>query len=248
MAFDLFTFVASLFNFIVLLVLLRIFLFERVTKAIDERQRRIAESWDEAEEKQREADDLRADYEQRMEEIDEERDELLRQAKDEMERQKRARLEEVRDEMDEKRQEWMQALADEQNRLLESVRREVAYAAIESSKAVLHALAGVNLEQRMIDRLLEEVRSHNDDELVGRLEGADVEITTSAKLNDDERQRVTSALGEVAEPGSIAFNESDELGCGIRMRIGNLEIGWSIADRLSDLEGEVSRLVEARGA
>ncbi len=247
MEFDLFTFGASLFNFIVLLVLLRIFLFERITKAIDERQRRIAETWDEAESKQREADDIRADYEQRMEEIDEERDELLRRAKEEMERQKRARLDDVRSEMDEKRKEWMDDLAGEQHRLLESVRKEVAHAAIESSRAVLRALAGVDLEQRMIDRLLEEIGSHQNEELADELEGAEVEITTSTELHDDDRERITSALRKVAEPGSISFHQSDELGCGVRMRIGDLEVGWSIADRLSDLESEVSRLVEANG-
>jgi F-type H+-transporting ATPase subunit b len=247
MEFDLFTFGASLFNFIVLLVLLRIFLFERVTKAMEERQRRIAESWDEAERKQHDADGIRANYEQRMEEIDEERDKLLRQAKEEMERQKGARLDEVRVEMEEKRMEWMQELEREQQRLLESIRSEVAHAAIESTRAVLLALAGAKLEQRMIDRLLEEIDSHKNAELIDQLQAAEVEVTTSTELDEDDRERITSALREVAEPASVSFRESDDLGCGVRMRIGDLEIGWSIADRLSDLEGEVSRLVEARG-
>lgn len=246
MQFDLFTFLASLFNFLVLLALLRVFLFKRVTQAMDAREERIADAWDEAENEKEEAERLRADYERRMQEADDERDEILEQARREMEREKRKRLEEASEEVDAKRREWLHSLESDQQRLVQSVREEVGRATVESTRSALEALAGTTLERRMVERLLEQIGEQDGDELGTSLENAQVEITTSSELADDERDRISARIRELAEPESIEFNVSDELVCGLRMRIDDLEIGWSIADHMAELETDVSELVESR--
>ncbi|MFW6312935.1 MAG: F0F1 ATP synthase subunit delta [Spirochaetota bacterium] len=245
MQFDLFTFFASLFNFLVLLALLRIFLFKRITNAMDTREQRIADNWDEAERTKHEAEELRAEYEQRMEEADDERDELLRETREEIDRQKKEQLEQARKEVDEKRKEWLESVRADQSRLVRSIRESVARAAVDSTQAALGSLAGVSLEQEMVARLLEEIAS-GDDDLSRAVAGSAVEITTSHELDEKQRDRITTGISEVAEPASVEFSESDDLICGVRMRIGDREIGWSVADHIAGLEGGIEELIEAR--
>jgi len=245
MQFDLFTFFASLFNFLVLLLVLRIFLFKRVTRAMDTREERIASTWDEAEKSRGEADELRAEYERRIEEADEERDELLSQAREEIEREKRRRMDEARKEVSRKRDEWLESLRAEQERLVRSVREQVARATVESTRAALSSLADTNLERRMVERLAVELGGRRE-ELSAAASGARVEVTTSEPLDEADRERVRDAVNGVAQPGSIDFDESDDLVCGIRMRIGDREIGWSLADHMGRLQTGIDELVEAR--
>jgi F-type H+-transporting ATPase subunit b len=245
MQFDLFTFFASLFNFLVLLALLRIFLFKRVTQAMDAREERIASTWDDAEKSQQEADELRSEYERRMEEADEERDEMLANARAEIDRQKRARMEEARQEVDRKRQEWLASLRSDQERLRRAVRRQVAEATVASTRAALRSLAGFELERQMVDRLLAEIGERGD-EIAALISGASVEVTTSHRLGGGERKRLEEGISAIAEPDSIEFNESDDLVCGLRLRVADRELGWSVADYLANLETGIDELIETR--
>jgi len=245
MQFDLFTFFASLFNFLVLLFLLRIFLFKRVTNAMDTREQRIADNWDEAERTKHEAEELRAEYEQRMEEADDERDELLRETREEIERQKKKQLDQARDEVREKREEWLESVRADQSRLMRSIRESVARATVESTQVALGSLAGVSLEQEMVVRLLEEIGDGARD-LSDAIADSQVEVVTSHALGDELRDRIKSGISEIAEPASVEFDESGDLVCGVRMRVGDREIGWSVADHIAQLESGIEEMIEAR--
>lgn len=245
MQFDLFTFLASLFNFLVLLALLRAFLWKPVTKAMDERESRIQGSWDEAERERDEAEQLREEYEQKMNELDAEREEMLASTRDELEREKRRRLDEIRGEVDSRREEWLAGLRGDQDRLRRAIRSEVAHATVDSTAAALEALAGTSLAARMTERLLEEIDAGRE-ELADSMRGATVEVTTSERLDDDRRRRLEERLREIGEPGGIEFTEADELICGVRLQVGDREIGWSVADHVAELESRIADLVEER--
>jgi F-type H+-transporting ATPase subunit b len=245
MQFDLFTFLASLFNFLVLLALLRIFLFKRVTQAMDAREDRIAANWDEAEQEKHKAQELKSEYEQKMQQAGKERDDILQEAHAEMEREKRERMEEIRDEIDAKRTEWLHALESDKERLLRAVREQVARATVESTRSALQALAGTTLERQMVERLLEAVAEQNG-EIAQSLEGAEVEVTTSSSLSEDDRERIRSRLRDVGAPASVEFTESSDLICGVRLQVGDREIGWSVSDHVAELESSIDELIQAR--
>ena len=242
MQFDLFTFIASLFNFIVLLVLLRIFLFKRVVAAMEARESRLSETWDEAEEAKSDAEELRDEYAKRMERIDEKRSEVLDDARSQADRERESLLEEARHEVQQKREEWMDALREDQQKLLRGVQEEVTRAAVESARSILQGLAGVSLEDAMVDRLLQQISEDGDQaEMFG---GEEVQIATSRELDDDERSRIRTRLNDVAEPDSVDFTRVDGLICGVRIKLGDREISWSAADRVADLETAVTDLLK----
>jgi F-type H+-transporting ATPase subunit b len=245
MQFDLFTFLASLFNFLVLLGVLRIFLFKRVTAAMDARESRIADNWDEAEHEKEEAEQLRRDYEQRMQEADEERDDLLEEARRQIEREKEQGLERAREEVDRRRQDWLEGLQSEKERLFQSVRSEVARATVESTDAALRALAGETLQHQIVATLIDQL-SQRQDELAEHIRGRSVEVTTADALSEQEQERVRETVNGIAAAETIDFSTSDRVICGVRMRLGDRELGWSIADHLAKLETDMAELVESR--
>ncbi|MFP4563574.1 MAG: F0F1 ATP synthase subunit B, partial [Spirochaetia bacterium] len=60
--FDLFTFVATIVNFLILVALLRIFLYKRVVKAVEDRRAKIENRWNEAETAREDAERSRQEY------------------------------------------------------------------------------------------------------------------------------------------------------------------------------------------
>ena len=83
MLFDWFTVGAQALNFLILVFLMRRFLYKPILHAIDEREKRIAAELANADAKMAEAQKERDDYQQKNEELDQQRAALLAQATDE---------------------------------------------------------------------------------------------------------------------------------------------------------------------
>ena len=80
MSIDLTTIIATLLNTLILFLVLKHFLFDKVNKVIDERQKEIQQSYDRAEEAERNAQQLEADYNAKIGQAKEESAEIIRDA------------------------------------------------------------------------------------------------------------------------------------------------------------------------
>ncbi len=80
MSIDLTTIIATLLNTLILFFVLKHFLFDKVNKVIDERQKEIQQSYDRAEEAEKNAQQLEADYNAKIGQAKEESAEIIRDA------------------------------------------------------------------------------------------------------------------------------------------------------------------------
>jgi len=243
MQFDLFTFLASFFNFIVLLVVLRIFLFKRVTNAMDEREERIETTWDEAEEEKDQAQRLKSEYEQKMQAAEDERAELFHEAKQQAEAERKDKLEELRKEIDDRRDQWLSDLKEQNEQLVREIDREIARATVTSVQNALSRLANRSLEEQMVRVLAKRVRGQWADQLKDHVDGSEVEITASEDLSPELQDEIRAAFEDLGKPESVSFKKDKEIVCGARVRVGEQELGWSVADQTSDIENSVNRII-----
>ena len=80
MSIDLTTIIATLLNTLILFLVLKHFLFNKVNKVIEERQNDIQQSYDKAEEAEKNAQKLEADYNEKIGQAKEESAEIIRDA------------------------------------------------------------------------------------------------------------------------------------------------------------------------
>ncbi len=80
MSIDLTTIIATLLNTLILFLILKHFLFDKVNKVIDERQKEIQDSYDRADEAEKNAQKLEADYNEKIGQAKEESAEIIRDA------------------------------------------------------------------------------------------------------------------------------------------------------------------------
>src|ERR1700685_3358670 len=100
MLIDWFTVAAQAINFLILVWLLKRFLYKRILHAIDEREKGIATQLAQAEAKKADAQKERDDFQHKKEAFDQERAALLKEATDEAKAERERLLEEARRDAD----------------------------------------------------------------------------------------------------------------------------------------------------
>jgi F-type H+-transporting ATPase subunit b len=121
MLIDWFTVGAQVVNFLILVWLLKRFLYKPILHAIDERERRIAKELADADTRKTEAEKERDEFQKRNDEFDEQREELLSKAKGEARAESQRLLEESRLAADALRAKQEDALKREQQSLNDEI-------------------------------------------------------------------------------------------------------------------------------
>ncbi|MGD8758265.1 MAG: F0F1 ATP synthase subunit B, partial [Deltaproteobacteria bacterium] len=122
MLIDWFTVIAQIINFLVLVYLLKRFLYKPIIKAMDERERRISGRLEEAEKREDQARHELERYQKKNKEIDGRRQVLLNQIKEDAEVQRKALIDQARDQVEGVRANWHEALEREKDAFLQDLR------------------------------------------------------------------------------------------------------------------------------
>lgn len=251
MQIDWFTFAAQIVNFLILVWLLRRFLYGPIVTAMAEREERIADRFEEAREKEETAEAEAARYRQKQEELASIREVKIEEAEREAHERRRELVEEAREEVDRLEEQWTEALRRERDTFLHDLAQRVSRETLTLVRQALQELADADLERQVIrvfiDRLdaMDEEGREKVTEAV-EAETGDVLIRTAFELDDDQRQALTDALRDVTggEP-TPDFERDDEFGVGIELRAGGRKIAWSLDSYISDLKDRIRTRIDA---
>ncbi|MFW5696163.1 MAG: F0F1 ATP synthase subunit B [Phototrophicaceae bacterium] len=241
MQIDLFTLIAQIINFLVLLVLLRIFLYKPILDAMDTREAKITEQIEEAREKRKAAEEEQQAYQSKRRELDQQRSEILAEARQQAEQRRKELMDEARHEVDQARQRWHQAVRREQDNFLRDLRLRAGEQVVDVAQRALTDLADTDLERQMVAHFLRQIDQHADELQEAFGAGAtDLTIYSTFPLQDDLRARVTDRLADHLEhKPQPDFASDDALICGIALRNEDYELGWNLQDYLSSLADDV---------
>ena len=185
-----FTVVAQAINFLILVWLLKRFLYKPILHAIDEREKGIATQLAEAEAKKAEAQKERDDFQHKNEAFDQERAALLKKATDEANAERQRLLDEARKDADALRAKRQDALRNEQRNLSQEIIRWTQKEVFAITRKTLADLATMSLEERMGDVFVRRVRA-----LDRRGQGAVGGRLQDVEPDGERAQRVRSAAG-----------------------------------------------------
>jgi F-type H+-transporting ATPase subunit b len=145
-----FTVSAQIVNFLVLVYLLKRFLYKPIVKAMDERDRRIASRLEEAEQREEAARQEQDQYHEKNKEIHSQREILLSQIKEDVETQRKELVSEARHQVDGLRTNWYHALEREKEAFLQDLRERTGKHICDIARRALKDLSNVELEQHMV--------------------------------------------------------------------------------------------------
>lgn len=242
MPIDWFTVGAQVFNFLLLVALLRVFLYRPILDAMDRREEKITSRLEEAEQKREEAKEQRRELEDERKDFEEKKDKLFSEAKEDAEKQRKELVGEAREEVDAKKDKWLHQVDDERDSFLQDLRRRVAQETCSLGRKAMADLADAKLEEQMTRLFLE--RLEKESEAIGAKDaGNGIVVRSAFDLPESLRVEVGEALKDLTGgDDKPRFETDDDLLCGIELTIGDRKIGWNVDDYLDDFE---KRLKEA---
>jgi F-type H+-transporting ATPase subunit b len=252
MLIDWFTVGAQVLNFVILVWLMKRFLYKPILNAIDAREERIAKELADAEAKRTEAKKERDEFEQKNEEFDQQRAALLKTATDEADDERQRLLEEARkaaDALSAKHQETLRADAKNLNQAISRRTQQEVFAI---ARKALTDLATTSLEERLgevFTRRLRELAGEAKAKLAAAIKIApDPALVRSAfDLPAEQRAAIQDALNETfAAEIRVRFETAPDVVSGIELTTNGYKVAWSIADYLTSLEKGIGELLKMK--
>lgn len=250
MLIDWFTVIAQIVNFLVLVWLLKRFLYKPVLQAIDKREADIAAQVAAAEEAKQEAEELSEQFKAKNDDFDLHYSEHLADAEAEVEAKKQQWLEEARA-ASEKLTEQREALLEkEASDFEEDFSRQTRETVIAILEKILQGLAGTDFEARIAAVMLERLGLPETAES-WQLHLSDnhqdpVVVTSAFMLSKELKERFEQVIRTVLpDVSQISFTNDPALVCGIEIKFRDLKIAWNIQDYLDSLEKQLTIMVEA---
>ena len=254
MLIDWFTVGAQIVNFIILVWLLKRFLYQPILNAIDAREEKVRSQIEAAETRKEEAERERDEFRRKNEEFEDDRETMVSDAKREARERRRALLEEAREEAEALRERLEKAIREEKEDFYREVVERTQREVFALARKVLQDLSSQELEAHMADAFLRRLKDQEGDQrdrLVKALgETPDgVVIKSAFELPDAQRADIKAALQKVA-PAEIDcrfVTDAEKIG-GIELSAGGYKMAWSVDDYLRTLEKKVDELLARNGA
>ena len=247
---------AQIFNFLVLVFLLKRFLYAPVVEAMAAREKRITDRLRLAGEREDLARARERELQEKLADIDAQRERMRTDMREEVDSERRRMLDALRDDFATQRARWTGELEREQGQLSAELRREVADGVLDVSRRVLGDLADADLERRIVETFVARLNAlgAGQREALAKCKGA-VSVASSFELDEGQRGVIERGLREavgVAEREGAAIRidwERDaELLCGVRLQADGLELGWTVDDYLDELHERVTDRLSRSGA
>jgi F-type H+-transporting ATPase subunit b len=248
MLIDWFTVIAQALNFLILVWLLKRFLYQPILRAIDAREKRIAAQLAEAEAKMVDAEQQRDNFEHKNEAFDRERAALLKIAADEANTERQRLLDEARRDADSLRAKREDALGNEQRALSQEITRWTQQQVFDVTRKTLADLAATSLEERIAEVFIHRLRALSGaakDELTAALKTSihAARVRSAFDLPSSQRTMIESAVKEsFGAETRVEFETAPDLISGIELSSNGRKLGWSISDYLATLEKSAGEL------
>jgi F-type H+-transporting ATPase subunit b len=250
---DWFTVGAQLLNFIILVVLMKRFLYQPVLDAIAAREQKIAAELADAAATKAEAYRQQAEFRKKNEAFDEQRAALLSEARDAAKAERERLQGEAREAAEAASARRAKALLADAKHLHAEIVRHTQQQVFDISRRVLGDLAGVGLEQRVCEVFIQRLQALDGPALAtlgSALEAAsDAEpalLRSAFELPEPQQAAIQAALDETfGQPIPLTFETTPELVSGIELGAQGQKLAWSMSDYLAGLS---SGLEERPGA
>jgi F-type H+-transporting ATPase subunit b len=252
MLIDWFTVGAQALNFLILVWLLRRFLYKPILRAIDAREKLIAAELADAGAKKAEAQKDRDEFQHKNEEFDQQRAALLNKATDEAKAERQRLLDEARKAADALSAQRQESLRNDAHNLNQAISLRTQQEVFAIARKALADLAATSLEERMgevFTRRLREMDGKVKASLGEALKAApDPALVRSAfDLPPQQRATIQNSLNETfSAQVRVRFETAPDLISGIELTANGQKVGWSIADYLTSLEKAVGELLKEK--
>lgn len=241
---ELYTIIAQIINFSVLIFLLNRFLYKPVLKTMDKRRNDIKQKIEETEKKLEESDKLKADYLNKLNEVEKENIILKKQAIEDVKKFKELELQKAKDDILNKKERFKDYLHLEQKNLVENFNDYLMDMFVEYSNNILKIIANSNLQNEIVNNFVEKIKNLAKDKVseVNELNVDTIYILSSDDLSDNEKETIRISLIQKGFIfNNIKYNVDKKLILGIELKAKSYVVSWNVKELTTNFVANIDR-------
>lgn len=253
MLIDWFTVGAQTLNFLILVWLMKRFLYRPILQAIDAREQHIAAELADADSTREQARTEREAFRHRNEAFDEERAALMRSATEEVRIERQRLLDGARTAADDLSAQRDTLQRSEARDLHQELRHRTQQEVFAIARKALADLATESLEASVVElfiRRLDAMQSADKARLGEALRTASetARLRSAFELSEAQRTALRDALNAAfSTEREVSFERAPDLVAGIELSANGQRLSWNIADYVATLERGVDEVLAKRG-
>lgn len=241
-----FTVIAQVINFLILVWLLKRFLYKPILNAVNEREKKIAAQLEDAKAEKAEAEKERDEFSKKNEDFDQQKKALMDKAVSETATERQKLLEQARDEANTLSANLEAASQESQENLNRQIVQKTQKEVFAITRKTLADLASLSLEEQSVNIFIRRLNELGADERKTFIEtfkpGSDPVLIRSAfELPEKQQTEIKKSVGEIlkTEP-AFQFKTAPELISGIELTANGYKLAWSISQYLNSLEKTIA--------
>ena len=249
MLIDWFTVIAQTANFLILVWLMKRYLYQPILTAIDAREARIAAELTNAEAKKAEAVAERDDFRQKNVDFEQHRDVLLNSARNDAKVERQKLSDAARNDADALRAKLSAAIQNERDVLGREMTNRIRHEVFAIARQALADLGTMDIEVQICNVFSARLRALEitaKSSLVAALKSASAPalVRSAFELQPKQRSEIQQALTELfGAEMPMKFTVMPSLVCGIELSVNGQKVSWNIDDYLSALDSRVNELI-----
>lgn len=236
MSIDWITVAAQVVNFLVLIWLLKRFLYRPILDGIDAREQEIAERMAEAARVQAAAEAAKADYKTQVDSLRAGREGVLGEAREAAEAERIALLAEAREQMIREQADRAEQQAEEAQRYRMDLHRDGAKALLSLTRKALKDLADETLEARIVAHAGTRLTVIADELRQATGESPQALALTREPLPETARERLKAEIATLIPGITVTFRSDPAQAPGLILQLGGAQVEWTVDSYIDGLD------------
>ncbi|MBN1934651.1 MAG: F0F1 ATP synthase subunit B [Anaerolineae bacterium] len=244
------TLLFQIINFAVMVFILFRFFFKPVVKALDDRAKRVTNALDEAARREREAEAMHSEYEQKLTEANELVIQMKQQAQEDLEKTKQQFIAQAQKEIEQMRNRAHDEIEDARRQAVHQHRLELGHLVTTLSARLIHEAGGEGFQKAALQEFFARLDTLSADTYRERFSSLDEEIigiqlVTAGQVEPEMINLVKDKVAALIDRRiEVRHTVNPALVAGATLRFGDMMIDGSLEGQLDSLRAQYIRELE----
>lgn len=228
MSIDWITVIAQIANFLVLVWLLKRFLYRPILDGIDAREAEIARRMAEAGQAQKQAQAAEAAYRKQQKQLLSDQEAVVEQALRASESQRDDLLAEARARLEREQKDWRKHMERERQRFTAQLQQAGSETLLELTRKALRELADETLEEAIVRHVSKRLQAIAGELSKAAGDSTEAVATTRDALPAAARAQVEADIANLLPGTTLRFANDPQQAPGLVLRIGGAQVAWTV--------------------
>jgi F-type H+-transporting ATPase subunit b len=245
-----FTVIAQVINFLLLVWLLKKFLYKPILNAIDEREKKIRDKLKDADAQKAAAQKEQDDFKKQQEDFDQQKKALMDKAVADANTQKQQLMDAAKTEADNMRTNMEKAAKEKQendnNEMSEKIQQQV----FAITRKALADIASISLEEQSANTFNKHLKELKDDEKKQFIDAFKANsnailVRSAFDLPAKQQDEINDAVNVILSADThLQFKTTPEIISGIELSTNGYKLSWSFSAYLNSVEKDISKTMK----